>query len=156
MATMAQLDKQIQTMTIARDAILKKVNDIENKIMNLNKQMSTANSIQRVNISKQLGILKSQKSMLTGSPDIESVDNPNATISAVAEDGEVSVEMAPSAAVTTATAGNVSSIGGDGNFPMRWGVSQKNSRVNVGQMISKNENVYNYVDKLGSIVDETI
>lgn len=156
MATIAQLDKQIQTATITRDALVKKVNDIENKIIILNKQLSTANSIQRATISKQIGLLKTQKAIITGSPDIQATNNPNATLSPVAEDGEVDVVMAPSAAITTATAGNVSSVGGEGNFPMRWGVGKRNSRVNANQMSSKNENVYKYVDKLGSVIDETI
>ena len=128
MATISQLDMQIGKLQVQRDIILQQVNKIEQQEGAIRKQMMTANDAQKAKLGIQLSVIAQQKAKLTGAPTIQTEDE----------------------AVTTTTAGNVSSIGGEGNFPMRWGTDKKSSKMNVMQRVQKTESVYKYVDSLGS------
>ena len=140
MATMTQLDTQIAKLQIQRDAVLQQVNKIEQQESALRKQMISANDAQKAKLSAQLALLAQNKMKLAGTAMIQT------------EDGEAgAVAMAPSAAVTTTTAGNVSTMGGSGNFPMRWGTDKKSSKLNVMQRVKQTESIYTYVDNLGSV-----
>jgi hypothetical protein len=146
MATMVQL-KQIMTNTQKQlDILLAQVNKIEQQEMAIRKQNITANGAARAKNEAQLTALSQQKLKITGMPIAAGAP------AIQTEDGESgAVAMAPaSAAVTTSSAGNVSSMGGSGNYPMRWGTDKKSSKLNVMQRVKQTESIYTFVDNLGS------
>lgn len=109
MSTLKQFDDQLAKIKVQRDVVIKQIADLNKQKADINKQNVNANPTVKVQNEKRLSDIDAKINALSGITDVVAIQ---------AEDAEGPVDTGM---ITTASAGNISQIGGEGNFAPKFG-----------------------------------